>query len=563
MARTSSFNIRDLVLRAALGTAGGASAWAVTRWTPAGEVQEALQGGFALASLTLPVILLGGYGTLRIRTLALWIPAVLGVAVLAGLDRAPAAPSGDAPPIPGVGVLVLVSLALAIGHVLVRAREEGDKAGRNWPRHFAIAWSDGFRAVLSAAFVGALIGLCGLTAALFEVIGLKAVGEFLFRPGVLWPVAGLTFGLGVHFTAGRTDLVEGARALGLGLLAWLLPLMALLATAFLAALPFTGLTSLWNTGSASALLMSACLCLILLSNAAVQDETRETRIHPVLRYALRLSGLLTAPIMVIASAGLFLRIDQHGLTPDRVRALAGLLTLGVFAGGYALSALSRRSWIDAFGRANLTGVVFALATALVLLSPIGDPDRLAVGDQVQRLVSGRVAPDRFDFDLLRFDTGARGRDVLRQLSVHPGDSVMDVEIRRRASEAQSRSERLPVRLAPPVLAFVGPGSIPMDFAAGPATVRCDKASPCWAGALDLDGDGDSEVLLQQGASLAAWRRATDGWRLLGELVSACPQDRAAFRSGDFGLLPPEREVQDLRAGASRLRLAPVKAECRE
>jgi fermentation-respiration switch protein FrsA (DUF1100 family) len=34
---------------------------------------------------------------------------------------------------------------------------------------------------------------------------------------------GLAFGLGVHFTAGRAELAAGARALGLGLLAWLLP----------------------------------------------------------------------------------------------------------------------------------------------------------------------------------------------------------------------------------------------------------------------------------------------------------------------------------------------------
>lgn len=554
----------DLAVRAALGLAGGVAVWAVIRWNPqvAGmeEGVKVLRGMLALAALTLPVVLLGGYAALRPRTLALWALAAAGVAVLAGIGRTSWLGDSDTPPIPEGGALFLTCLVLAIGHILVRAREGAEK-GNAWPRHFTIAWTDGFRVALSAGLAGAMIGLCGLAAGLFGMIGLKAVGEFLFQPGFLWPAAGLTFGLGVHFTATRTDLAEGARALGLGLLAWLLPLMTFLVAAFLATLPFTGLKPLWDTGSAAALLMAACGGLILLSNAAVQDATNPASLPRILRYAARLAGLLMAPLVLIAAIGVFLRIGQHGLTPDRVRALACLMTLAVFAGGHALAALSRRSWIEAFGKANLTGVFAALLASLFTLSPLGDPDRLSVMDQMRRLDTGKVALDRFDFVLLRFDAGEPGRAALRELASRPGASPTAAEIRRRASEALAAKSRYDLRLAPPVVTPVGTAPIPADFLASPATVNCIPDADCMAVSLDITGDGSAEVLLKRGDSVLAWSREDAGWRLMGKLSTPCLLEDRHFRAGEIRVTPPQVAVQDVDVGGVRLRLVPEIADC--
>ena len=558
MARTSrpqSSDLRDLLVRAAIGLAGGIAAWAVARWTPAGEDLRVLRGVLALASATLPVVLLGAYGALRWRTLSLWVLAAGGVVLLGGLGRT-AWDEGAGrivPPVPEGAVLFLTCLILAMGHVLVRARE-GAGRGNPWPRHFTIAWTDGFRVALSAALTGALVGLLGLAAGLFGLIGLTQVGEFLFRPIVLWPATGLAFALGVHFTATRADLAEGARALGLGLLAWLLPLMTLLVVAFLGTLPFTGLEPLWDTGAAAALLMGACVGLIILSNAAIQDATNLAKIPRVLQVAARLAGLLMVPLVVIAAVGVFLRIGQHGLTPDRVRALACLLTLAVFAGGHALAALSRRSWLEAFGKANLTGVLAALVVSLFTLSPVGDPDRLSVLDQVRRLTSGQVAPDKFDFDLLGFETGRIGRDALDRLASRPGGAPADAEIRRLATEAKVRAKPLERRDAAPVLSQAGSAPIPASFIQSQATVRCNKYEPCSAMILDVTGDGRPEILLQYGRFLVAWRFDGTGWREMGQFSSACAPDWKAFRAGRVRLLPPVPEAQDVEVGGVRLNL---------
>ena len=53
--------------------------------------------------------------------------------------------------------------------------------------------------------------------------------------------------------------------------------------------------------------------------------------------------------------------------------------------------------------------------ALAVLTPILDPHALSMRTQVDRLVSGRVGPDAFDFGLLKFKLGAPGRAALARI----------------------------------------------------------------------------------------------------------------------------------------------------
>ena len=562
MPLTSPIALRDLRVRAAIGVAGGLAVWALTLWAPSEDGLKLLRGALRTAAMTLPVVLLGAYRAMRPRVLVAWILVAavlvlfLGTLEAASLVSRPEDRSGPS------AALVLGGLVLAIGHVLVRAWDGGGKAGASWPLFFNIGWTDGCRFLLSAALVGVLIGVCGLASGLFGTVGVKQVGEFLFGSGVLWPVAGLVFGLAVHFTADRADLAAAVRAVTLGLLAWILPLLSLLVAGFLATLPFTGLEPLWDTGSAALLMMAACIGLIVLANAAVQDETRAERIPRVLRYATRLAGVLMAPLVVIAVVGVLLRVGQYGLSPERVLALMFLMPLSVFAGGHALAALSRRSWIAGFGKANLAGVLAVLVALLSFLTGVVSPNRIAVQDQVRRLTSGQVAPDRFDYDLLRFSAGQDGVRALRKLSARPGDSPRDAAIRRGAAESLASTSRRGARSKAPLeVERVGAAPVPDDFLSSTATVACDAGSPCVALSLDITGDGRPEVLMQHMGFIEAWTRDEGGWRQLGELESPCSLDLKAFRAGDLRAVPPRENVQDVELGGVRLRLAPVKGDC--
>ena len=77
----------------------------------------------------------------------------------------------------------------------------------------------------------------------------------------------------------------------------------------------------------------------------------------------------------------------------------------------------------------------AVATILALFSPLADPARLAVQDQIARLQRGAVSADTFDYDFLRFESGKAGETALRRLA-----ASTNPRIARNARAAQARAQ---------------------------------------------------------------------------------------------------------------------------
>ena len=60
--------------------------------------------------------------------------------------------------------------------------------------------------------------------------------------------------------------------------------------------------------------------------------------------------------------------------------------------------------------------MWLIAVIVVLCnSPIIDPYRISVNDQMNRYSTGKVSPDGLDLIMLRFDSGRRGNDALQAL----------------------------------------------------------------------------------------------------------------------------------------------------
>lgn len=61
--------------------------------------------------------------------------------------------------------------------------------------------------------------------------------------------------------------------------------------------------------------------------------------------------------------------------------------------------------------------MMCLIAAILILcnSPIIDPYRISVNDQMQRYATGKISPDNLDLIMLRFDAGRRGNDALQAL----------------------------------------------------------------------------------------------------------------------------------------------------
>ena len=434
-------------VRVAVGLAQGLClAWLIhstegTRSWPATEPW--VFGPLFLIAAYLPAVVLAGVGRLRLATLLIWIAAATGMLLLLGLSSV-AQQSADSlrnPPFMDFPLFPFAAAALFITHHLIAPADRERRRIAAYPTYFDTAWLAGVQLVLSLGFALAFWLLLMLGGALFGLIGIRLLNDLLRESWFSIPVVSTAFALAVQLTDVRPGLIRGVRTVALMLLSWLLLVSTVLVGGFLAALPFTGMQGLWNTGSATALVLSAAGVLVILINTAYQDGEPDNRPPGVLRAAARVASGLLTPLMIIAVWGLSLRIGQHGLTPDRIIACACVVVGIAYAAGYGFAALSpfwRRDaeWMKPLERTNIAAAVLAVLAIVALFTPIADPARLSVGDQTARLERGAVTPDRFDYAFLRFESGKAGETALARLA-----RSSNPEIARRAQEAQKTENR--------------------------------------------------------------------------------------------------------------------------
>jgi hypothetical protein len=473
---------------------------------------------------------------------------------------------------------LFAATALFIGHHLVRPADMERKWIAAFPTYFDTAWKTGVQLALSIGFTGAFWLLLFLGSALFHIIGLDFLQDLLGEEWFSIPITTLVFATAVHLTDVRDGLIRGVRSVALMLLSWLLLLMTVLAAGFLAALPFTGLQGLWETGSATALVLSAAAALIILINTAYQDGRADNLPPAILRAAVRVAAVLLTPLVVIAFWGLALRIGQHGLTPDRIIAFACAVIGAAYAAGYGFAALSPfwrkgAGWMRPLERTNVWTAVLEVAVILALFSPIADPARLSVADQVARLERGAVKPAEFDYRFLRFESGKVGEAALEQLA-----RSSNAEIAGLARSMRAKNDRYDVELLEPL-----PSADDIRIRANPVGVvlptsfteqyphlrevlsGCIEGAACEARMLDLDRDGATEVLVAARRSLSVFKREADGrWLEWAEYMPPACQEgpidvAAALRKGEFETATPA--FPDLILNGMRFRHHEGSPEC--
>jgi len=556
-------------IRAGIGLAAGIVIWALNE---AGDQKiwpataPPLFGGLIMVAVFLPFVLLGGLGALRGRTLALW--AAGSAAVLATLGAHDLARRFETLNDPWVSpqLMLFGATGLFIAHHLVEGADAERRIIAGYPRYFEIAWKHGVQLALSAAFVGVFWLILFLGGAMFDLIGIKAVGQLLQKSWFAIPATATMFAAAVHLTDVRAGLIRGIRTVALTLLAWLLPILVVLATAFLLALPFTGLDALWGTRSGAAILLSAMAVLIVLTNAAYQDGEPDGPVPPVLRWSGRLAGVLLAPMIVLAAYALWLRVGQYGLTPDRVVAGACVVAGLVYAVGYLIAAVRPGRWMRRLEITNIIAAFVSLALLLAIFSPIADPARLSVNDQMARLESGTVKADKLDYQFLRFDSGRYGREALIALKARGG------EVSKRATAALAETER---RGDAPNALLLDAANLPVIWPAGRALpqdffaqqwARDQQRSctlgpdECQAALLDLTRDGVEEVVILNGQRAWVHGRVGGRWRFLGEASLWRPGREAdetlveAVRKGGIGAGAPR--LDDLIINGERYFVTP-------
>jgi Domain of unknown function (DUF4153) len=541
-------------------------------------------------ALFAPLVAVTGLGNLRWPTLAMWTTAVIvvtGAVAWYGIWRAPHDWNGASRIAPD-GLLFVMTLGwLFIAHALIAGGDEDRRLIADYRTHFDVAWKLGLQALLSGVFVGVFWAVLYLGAALFNLIGIDAIRKLIEHEWFAIPATTLALSAAIHLTDVRAALVRGTRTLVLVLLSWLLPLMTLIATGFLASLLFTGLTPLWKTGFAAGYLLTASGVLVFLINATRQDGD-----HPpqtILRLSGSLAAFLLVPLVAISGYAIYLRVEQYGWTTERVTSAACLVVAAAYGGGYAAAALPFGAWLGRVSRWNFVCALLVLVVIAALSSPLADPTRLSVDSQVSRLLAGRIDAKKFDFDYLRWRGGRFGEDALVRLA-HVRAGPMAAYVKAKSQAAMTADKGV---VTPPVAADIAanvavypkgrtlPGSFvhqnwsKNQFIGLVPTCLTTSDVLCDAYFLPIGNSGEEEIVVlgvdRAGLATsgnAVMAQASDGqWRVIGtpDAFWGCKTVIARLRRGDWRIAEPvAAQWRDLSAGGVRLTIrsiAPDVASC--
>lgn len=475
------------------------------------------------------------------------------------------------------GFILPLILAWVLAMPLLKLRLTEGRWTALYPALFGLTWRGALTLAEAALFTGMFWLLLGLAAALFGLLGIEAVGDFISDPRFVFPATALVGTIAIHLIGASAGMIDGLLRQVLNLLKWLAPLAGLIVIAFtLALLP--KLPALFAEGQkvmeATWLLWLVAVNVLLL-NAAYQSGQEPPGYGRIIELALRVEPPLLIVIALTALYSLAVRTSTFGLTPTRYWGFITAAAALAYAIGYSIAAWSPGAWFARVGRVNIVIALVLLAALLASLTPLADPLRLSIDSQARRALS--TADDTVRDAALRFleqEAGESGRARLDQIARLTDAQGGSMALRTAALVAQrptdprrdnfddwlSRIERQP---ASTPVAPLEPGLKSALRTTRDTDPKLGTVRRMLLLRTDLDADGVPDALLVDDAGFQhywlftvgagdAWTLRSSG-RLLYSGVRA--EDlRAALRRGNFGTLAPQQ--QDLRLGDRRLLLWP-------
>ncbi|MDV6332773.1 DUF4153 domain-containing protein [Asticcacaulis sp. 201] len=546
----SGLNAREtLIVRLGVGLIfGGILGWLIKQIEPYDSDPVLWQQVLASTLMLGAFVLWAGAGAMRRISLAVWGGVALAVIAVIAWNREAHNTEAHFNPF-FFNLSFLIYPFLFISHELVSSADQAGKPIAPYPLYFDEAWKRGVQLILAMIFTGLFWGILWLGAALLGFIGFTWFKDLLTNTYFAWPLSGLAIASAVNLGDVQTRLMSNFRSLVLGVLSWLLPVIAFIGVLFAVSLCFSGLEPLWKTKAATASLLTACVALVLLVNAAYQQGDTERPVHVVLKMSAWIACGLTLVFAGLAAYSLYLRIAQYGLTPERVMAAVGVVIACLFGVAYTISAVWPGRWLRGIELANIALAFVMAGLFLAVLTPIADPYRLSAGAQAARVDGGEAAPDRFDWRVLRFETGTYGRDALKRLS--QSGRTQAVRDAARAALALKDEDRWvladtakPAMRTPDRKQFVvvSPkgAMLPEDFLtqaypsqALPDCAAEDAVPGCYAALIDLNHNNIPEVTILDGKEISIFvkdSQSNNKWRLMSN-VYLTPADAEAFRKG--------------------------------
>lgn len=413
------------------------------------------------------------------------------------------------------------SISLACFKALMYLQQRAEQLPLTYQVLFTNSWRNFLVTVLSAIFVCVFWLILVLWGELFHVIEVDFFRDLFREDWFIFPVLGFAFGLGVIIFRNLTGVIDNISKLLHGLIKLLLPLIVTVAVIFLAALPFVGLEVLWSTGSGTALLLWLLAIMLFFTNAVYQDG-RETNPYSPIIHRLIFSGLCVMPIVSVLSLyGLILRVNQYGWSVERCWAFVVWFILTLIAVGYVMGIVRRRAeWTIDLARVNTSMGLVVLSIMLLANSPVLDFRKISLWSQMNRVESGQIELNEFDFWYTRNHLARPGYLAMEEMKEQLGDS--DPALLELIENPVNQWEAQRMRDNKDMWATMIYRPEPFEV---PESLRSFIDRKYFAGGngeavmlrLDLDGDGQYEYLLfhlqDHGIGAAQfYYQAGDGWR---------------------------------------------------
>ncbi|TXC68997.1 DUF4153 domain-containing protein [Sphingorhabdus soli] len=278
------------------------------------------------------------------------------------------------------------------------------------------AWTDAVIGAAGLAFVGLSFLVTALLGALLHLIGIDFIQDALREGWFGWLLAGTAFGAASGILRESDRLLATLLKVVLVVLSILAPVFAAGITLFLVALPFTGLQPLWETDSATPILLICAAGGVVFVNAVIGNGRDERTGSRILHGAAMVLAVTILPLAMIAAVSMGQRIGQYGWTPERLWAAVTVLVGIAYGAAYLASvAIARRKFDDRLRPLNTRLAIATCGLAILLATPFVDFGGIATRSQVARLDAGKVTPEEFDFWALKEDFGPTGRRALQAL----------------------------------------------------------------------------------------------------------------------------------------------------
>ncbi len=533
-------------------------------------------------AITAPTLFLLTLEAGNLKRAALFVGAFCAALALLGAYIGwQASPIGAFPTGPLIATFMLTMLVACFKGAMYLQQIAARETIR-YPALFQRSWRNFLVFGLSWTLTVGVALVLALWGALFAVIGIDFFQELFRRDWFLFPVLAAAFGLGVFIFRRLTRVIDGVTSLLEGLMRLLLPLTAAVVAIFLAALPFTGLAPLWETGNGTALLMALNAITLFTVNAVYQADRHAP--YPLFVHRPLYACVALLPVVSALSVyGLSLRLVQYGWTVERCWALTLALLFAAFSIGYAWSIVRHRDrWPAALGRVNVGMGWVVLGTMLLVNTPLLDFRKVSLASQFGRVAAGEIALADFDF---RYAREHLGRPAWQRLqALHDEYEDKDPALAERIANALS-PDVIPDRIRDPrdfVVYRPGTFELPADLRESIGNEwHYNDDSTLALVRIDLDGDGRPEYAWL-GADAGSdpgylwgtlYRKNDDGWTryrleetkrwgsdgaeaLRRGVVVAADPELPDLRVGDFVLRPMRMDAVTAEPGSANVYYAP-------